>query len=84
MAKLRSPAGDLAAQKEAAGQKFFGRKIKNAGSAPSSGLTPMNPVRLAQTAAQIGSLPRGDNTVGGVVGGLSDKGPAQGRKAGKS
>jgi hypothetical protein len=31
----------------------------------------MKKVKLAQTDAQIGSLPKGSNTVGGVVGGLS-------------
>lgn len=75
MAKLRSPSGDLAAQRDADGARFFGRKIKNAGDgSPSPVFMPMSKVRLAQTDAQIGSLPSGSNTVGGVVGGLSDKG----------
>ncbi len=83
MAKLRSPSGDLAAQRDADGAKFFGRKIKSAGDgSPNSPFMPMNKVRLAQTDAQVGSLPKGDNTVGGVVGGLSDKNDYQGRSAG--
>lgn len=83
--KLRSPAGDLGAQRNAEGEKFFGRKIKNAGTGNITGpFVPMNKVQMAQTDAQIGSLPKGSNTVGGVVGGLSDKGDYQGRKAGKS
>jgi hypothetical protein len=44
----------------------------------------MSKPRLAQTDAQVGSLPAGGNTVGGVVGGLSDKDSYQGKKAGKS
>ena len=83
MAKLRSPSGDLAAQREADAVKFYGRKIKNVkpGSPPPA-FMPMNSPRLAQTDAQIGSLPKGSNTVGGVVGGLNDKGSYQGIKAG--
>ena len=83
MAKLRSPSGDLAAQRDADFSRFFGRKIKSAGDgSPNSPFVPLNKVRLAQTDAQIGSLPKGDNTVGGVVGGLSDKSDYQGRPAG--
>ena len=83
MAKLRSPSGDLAAQRNADGAKFFGRKIKNAGDgSPSPAFMPMNSPRLAQTDASVGSLPKGSNTTGGVVGGLNDKGSYQGIKAG--
>jgi hypothetical protein len=83
MAKLRSPSGDLRAQNDADGAKFFGRKIKNAGSAyPGPVFMPMNSPRLAQTAAQVGSLPKGANTTGGVVGGLNDKGSYQGKPSG--
>jgi len=84
MAKLRSPSGDLRAQRDTEAARFFGRKIKNAGSDGESSFTPMNKVQLARTDAQIGSLPSGGNTVGGCVGGLSDKGNYQGRKAGRS
>jgi hypothetical protein len=85
MAKLRSPSGDLAAQRDADGAKFFGRKIKNAGDGhPTPAFMPMNSPRLAQTDACCGSLPKGANTVGGVVGGLNDKGSYQGVKAGRA
>ncbi|HEX6827973.1 MAG TPA: hypothetical protein VF104_03230 [Burkholderiales bacterium] len=82
MAKLRSPSGDLAAQRNADNEKFFDRKIKGAGDIPGPVFMPMNSPRLAQTDAQIGSLPKGSNTTGGVVGGLNDKGSYQGIKAG--
>lgn len=83
--KLRSCSGDLGAQRNAEGEKFFNRKIKSAGEGnPGTPFSPMNKVRMAQTGAQIGSLPSGGNTVGGVVGGLSDKSDYTGRKAGKS
>lgn len=83
MSKLRSPSGNLAAQRDAEGSKFFDRKIKKAGSgAASSPFSPMNKPRLAQTDAVIGSLPSGANTAGGVIGGLSDKGSYQGMRSG--
>ena len=70
----KTVAGNLGAQREAAGSRFFGRKIKNAGSAVlAESLVPMSKPRLAQTDAQIGSLPSGGNTVGGVVGGLNEE-----------
>lgn len=83
--KLRSPSGDLGAQRDADGAKFFKNKIKNAGDgSPAPAFSPMNKPRLAQTGPQIGSLPSGGNTVGGVVGGLSDKSDYRGKKAGRS
>ncbi len=85
MAKLRSPSGDLAAQRNADGAKFFGRKIKNAGAGtPGPVFMPMAKVRLAQTGASVGSLPKGANTTGGVVGGLNERSDYQGKKAGPS
>jgi hypothetical protein len=83
MASLKTTmTGNIAAMRNAEESKFFGRKIKAAGAADDSNLMPMGKVRLAQTDAQIGSLPSGGNTVGGVVGGLSDKKDYQGRTAG--
>lgn len=82
MSKLTSPAGDMAAQRDADASRFFGRKIKNAGKIAEGVFTPMNKPSLAQTGAQIGTLPSGANTVGGVVGGLSAKSDYQGKKSG--
>jgi len=85
MASLKTTmTGNLGAQREAEGSKFFKREIKRAGQGPGpSPLTPMSKPQLAQTGACCGSLPPGANTVGGVVGGLSDKGNYQGVKAGR-
>jgi hypothetical protein len=86
MASLKTTiTGNLGAQREAEGAKFFDKKVKKAGDGGGgSPFSPMSKPRLAQTDAQIGSLPSGGNTVGGVVGGLSDKGNYQGMKAGCS
>lgn len=74
-------AGDLRAQRNASAEKFFSNKFKGDGDTGFGNFS-MGKPRLAQTDAQIGSLPSGPNTVGGVVGGLKDKQSYQGMKAG--
>lgn len=78
-----SPAGNLGAQRDAQFKKFFSREIKSAGEGSMAPFSPMNKVRLAQTDAVVGTLPKGGNTVGGVVGGLNERSDYQGIKAGK-
>lgn len=73
--------GDLRAQRNAAAERFFGKTIKKAGSAGESVFVPMRKPLLQKTDAQIGSLPSGKDTVGGVVGGLKDSDNYQGVKA---
>lgn len=79
--KKMNVAGDLRAQREASASKFFSNKIKKDGETGFGNFS-MGKPRLANTDAQIGSLPSGPATTGGVVGGLKDKGSYQGIKAG--
>lgn len=75
--------GDLRAQRNAAAEKFFKRKIDNAGSPGVSPFSGSSKPRIAGgDCCVVGTLPSGPSTVGGCVGGLKDSDSYQGMKAG--
>jgi hypothetical protein len=82
--KLVSPAGDLAAKRDAEVSKAFPRNFKRQGSIPSNPLASGSKSRLMNDGGSgAGAWPKGPDTVGGVVGGKSDKESYQGKKAGR-
>ena len=82
--KLVSPSGDLGAKREAEGNKAISRGIKKDGTGNLPAF-PMGKPRLMNNGGSgAGAWPKGPDTMGGVVGGKSDKADYQGVKKTKS
>lgn len=78
-----SPRGDLGALRQAEAKKAIPRNFKGLDSGTPNELKGMKPPRImGGDAIVVGALKGGDRTVGGVVGGLHDKGDYQGITAG--
>ena len=70
---MKTVAGNLQAQREAQMARFFGNKVAKAGAGCCNDTLMMSKPKLAQTdAVVVGTLPKGSNTVGGCVGGLTN------------
>lgn len=78
-----SPKGDLGALRQAEAKRAIPRNFKGLDSGTPNEFKGMTKPRImGGDAIVVGSLKSGDRTVGGVVGGLHDKGDYQGITAG--
>ena len=80
--KLESPSGNLGEKSDKARSQAFPNRFKKDGTIMPNPLNMSKPRIMNSDTNVVGEKRPGPNTIGGVVGGLSDKGDYSGVKAG--